>query len=555
MTGRIACWAALGCLWVASCSTGGGAATQPLDQGPFPDAAVDPGPAGDEATSGDEVSPGDVAEGVLDAMDGADADVPDLWDVEAGCAVDADCAGKISGLLPCEVAKCLGGQCGRRAADDHAPCDDGDACTDGETCLNGECLGGTARACDDGKACTVDYCKAGEGCRNDALSGPCSDGSACTEGDTCVAGECVGSKVDCNDLNPCTIDSCAPATGCVHEKVLSGTCDDGSVCTLGETCVDGECKGTKADCDDHNVCTTDTCDPVGSCQHEAAAGKCDDGKTCTTRDACKEGVCSGTPIDCDDGDPCTDDLCEEGSGCKHPYNTAACDDLNPCTTGDACFQGTCGGTPVTCEGKANECDGSVLTSYGKPGVCVDGTCAYLKQVVTCTQGCASGQCVGNPCEGLDCSAPPGTCFGVGTCGEGQCNYPYLARGAPCSEGKACTGPDACWDGVCAGAPVVCKEPPTNECLDAKTLKAWRKGGTCDEPGGTCTYDWAPVDCSGGCVDAVCVEALGLLQAELTSGGQLGMSAGTNEMSCVMPGWAEPVTMQVGTFRVTAGFEP
>jgi hypothetical protein len=57
------------------------------------------------------------------------------------------------------------------------------------------------------------------------------------------------------------------------------------------------------------------------------------------------------------------------------------------------------------------------------------------------------------------------------------------------------------------------------------------------------------------VDGVCLEALGLLQAELTSGGLLGMTSGEREMSCVLPGWTEPAPMKSGTFRMTAGFEP
>jgi hypothetical protein len=320
--------------------------------------------------------------------------------------------------------------------------------------------------------------------------------------------------------------------------------------------VDGECRGQQIDCNDHEVCTTDTCDPVAGCQHAAAAGKCDDGKACTVKDACEGKECKGTPVDCDDGDPCTDDACVEGTGCTHPLNAAPCDDLNACTKDDTCSEGACAGTPITCtEGKPNECNGAVLTSYGKPGACDGGTCVYPKQVVACSQGCANGQCVGDPCEGIDCSSRPDVCFGPGTCVAGQCNYPYLDDGEACGDGKACTTADACASGVCVGAPVVCKTPLSDECLDAKTLKAWRMEGTCVEPGGTCSYAWDPVACPGGCVDGVCVETLGLLQSELTSGGLLGMTSADKESSCVLPGWAEPAPMKSGTYRMTAGFEP
>lgn len=53
---------------------------------------------------------------------------------------------------------------------------------------------------------------------------------------------------------PCTVD---------------GDCDDGSVCTGVESCVDDICTpGTPLDCDDLNPCTDDTCDALTGCaQH------------------------------------------------------------------------------------------------------------------------------------------------------------------------------------------------------------------------------------------------------------------------------------------------
>src|SRR4051812_49428400 len=52
------------------------------------------------------------------------------------------------------------------------------------------------------------------------------------------------------------------------------------------------------DCNDNDVCTTDTCKSNGSCQHGANAGvACDDGTTCTTNDVCKSNKsCAGTPV-------------------------------------------------------------------------------------------------------------------------------------------------------------------------------------------------------------------------------------------------------------------
>src|SRR5262249_237182 len=56
----------------------------------------------------------------------------------------------------------------------------------------------------------------------------CDDGSACTRNDACLTGICVGSpmlpKVDCNDHDRCTAESCDPELGCVHAPIL---CRDG----------------------------------------------------------------------------------------------------------------------------------------------------------------------------------------------------------------------------------------------------------------------------------------------------------------------------------------
>ena len=51
-----------------------------------------------------------------------------------------------------------------------------------------------------------------------------------------------GSAAGCNDNNVCTTDAFNAATGCVYTNV-SGPCDDGSACTTGDTCSDGTCVG------------------------------------------------------------------------------------------------------------------------------------------------------------------------------------------------------------------------------------------------------------------------------------------------------------------------
>jgi hypothetical protein len=77
-----------------------------------------------------------------------------------------------------------------------------------------------------------------------------------------------GSPPDCEDHNPCTADSCDPSTGCAHAPVnVGGTCDDHDACTAQDACgTDGVCRGgATVTCNDGNACTDDACEPASGC--------------------------------------------------------------------------------------------------------------------------------------------------------------------------------------------------------------------------------------------------------------------------------------------------
>jgi hypothetical protein len=149
----------------------------------------------------------------------------------------------------------------------------------------------------------------------------CADNNLCDGTEVCQNGQCVeGQPLDCANDNLCTIDHCDPALGCVHDPVLDGTpCSNGNPCDGEETCLRGNCAvGEPRDCDDHNLCTADSCDPASGCEHEVLQ----DGTGCGGG-PCGPGVCSAgecvlsDPTLCDDDDPCTQDWCEPESGCQH----------------------------------------------------------------------------------------------------------------------------------------------------------------------------------------------------------------------------------------------
>lgn len=230
------------------------------------------------------------------------------------------------------------------------PCDDGDACSTEDACFQGECSG-KFLSCDDGNGCTTDVCDVVIGCIWEAHTQPCDDGDACSVGDACSEGACVsGLLLDCDAAGPCVDGYCDPVEGCIT-TVLQDACDDNNACTAGDTCKDGACVGDTVVCDDANPCTDDFCSPATGCNAVDNKAPCDDGQSCTLADACSGGACVPGDLDplccvaddtCDDGDPCTDDSCQAGYCLFAEKN---CDDGTECTA-DVCADGLCSHNPM-----------------------------------------------------------------------------------------------------------------------------------------------------------------------------------------------------------------
>ena len=248
------------------------------------------------------------------------------------CAVTAiDCA---------DQDDCTADGCDPASGCTHGPlgpevqCDDGSACTTDDRCGADGCAGKVVD-CEDGNPCTADPCDQTAGCgAHPPAPGPCEDGDACTFGDACQGGQCVaGDPNPCDDGNACTIDACYTGFGCVNLP-------NESPC----------CQGLTSICDDQDPCTTDLCDAQTlGCSYEHNTGPCDDGTACTVGDTCSDGECVAETLSCDDGNPCTSDACDPASGCVHgPVSGGACDDGIECTTGDTCVAGECVGDDSGC---------------------------------------------------------------------------------------------------------------------------------------------------------------------------------------------------------------
>jgi hypothetical protein len=317
---------------------------------------------------------------------------------------------------------------------DAATCDDGDFCTTADRCRDGLCTGSPVH-CDDGDPCTVDAC--------DPDSGAC----AISPSEKCGPDPCADDP-DCDDDNPCTDDRCEPQVGCVSTPVAADpptSCDDASVCTTRDVCIDGRCVGgAPLACDDSDLCTVDTCDPASGCRHDSIASLCTD------------------------DNPCTDERCEPADGCVYPFNTAPCDDANACTANDLCTSGACLGAPVPFD-DANPCTDDACDPRVGP--------VHVPNTLPCSDGNACT--VGDRCADTRCV--PGTtpldCNDDNVCTDDSCNPASGCNHAPhtraCNDGTLCTADDRCADSLCKGTPIDCDDDnpcTTDACVAATGCK-------------------------------------------------------------------------------------
>ncbi|MCB9787112.1 MAG: hypothetical protein H6744_10520 [Deltaproteobacteria bacterium] len=346
---------------------------------------------------------------------------------------------------PCVKGTCdEAGACASQVLS-NTSCDDGKACTLGDICVEGVCVG-TAVVCSDDDPCTIDVCDPADGtCSSqpypDVASVPCDDGNACTPDDVCVGGVCTGGTNEC----ACDVDG-----DCV---------DDGNLCNGTPRCVEVE-GGSKAcvidpatvivcDTSGDSACEKSACDAdTGTCQVSILAGAaCDDGAPCTFGDKCDaSGSCVGTEKVCNDDKVCTSDACVDGV-CKFtPLTGNSC---NPGTLGDtACFVGQCSA--------AGECAAVPQTGIG----CNDESPCTLND--TCNAGVCQGTAKvcddNNPCTTDSCSAT-----------TGECVFTPKTGTTACDDGDACTKDDTCVAGTCKGGASICQCTTDTDCADDGNL--------------------------------------------------------------------------------------
>jgi hypothetical protein len=338
----------------------------------------------------------------------------------------------------------------------------GASCSSGGDCDSGICQDGVC--CNTSCSGDCRFCNMSQAlgtCTTAPNGYLCPDNDKCNGDETCQNGVCTDSPpADCDDHNMCTADTCTPSIGCRHTPETDGTsCSDGNICNGVETCQGGLCRRPDPlDCDDGDPCTSDSCDRNNGCIHPPIpdGSSCEDNNVCNGEGVCQGGVCiPGTALECDDNNSCTDDQCLPDSGCAYnPYPTGTpCNDGQVCTVNDSCVGGVCTGQAVDCDDN-NLCTEDVCDQVG---------------------GCQHTQLAdGTSCGGGQC--------GQGVCVQGECE---VVDGPSCEDYEPCTN-DWC--------------DPQQGCMHERLPDGWECGECYMCLGGQCMK---ATNCgkSGGCSSA------------------------------------------------------
>jgi cysteine-rich repeat protein len=229
----------------------------------------------------------------------------------------------------------------------------------------------------------------------DGMPGPgeeCDDGNV-VEGDGCdsdCAFSCHGDP-ECREIpdDPCTTDSCVSvASGQACDRAFStAPCDDGDACTSGDVCDGGACLGAAIDVDGDTYGPGAACG--GDCNDRAPAVHPGVDETCNgTDDDCDTVTDNGPGMACRQGSSrsCT----ATGSGGATCVGTEAC--LTNCTWSGSCVISateTCNAIDDDCDGTADE-DFACVLGAGEP--CTT-SCGIPSGTRTCGAGCTWGGCL------------------------------------------------------------------------------------------------------------------------------------------------------------------
>ncbi|MBI5607974.1 MAG: hypothetical protein HY902_03745 [Deltaproteobacteria bacterium] len=383
-----------------------------------------------------------------------------------------------------------GGDSGGDSAEDATATDS----SGGDTPVASNCTGGPGSA---GCVCAADGdCTAG-------VCLPTADGKQCavfcTEGNCQADHVCGAVEISATTGGPVTkYGVCLPrwptrCLPCQTDSVCSHAADKVAACidlaggngASGRFCADA-CK-SDSDCP-----TSDACLPRSN-----AAG--DVQQVCVPKDS--KCSCSGLAIELGAATACA--RTAPGKGVCKGSLTCSASGLSDCSAPVPVAE-ACNGLDDDCDGATDEVDATPLCDDNNP--CTDDSCGggkgcvYLPNTATCSDGDA---CT-NPdaCSGCKCTGEAAACEDLNPCTSDNCDSEagciYVSLAVGCDDGSACTNGDTCTDGSCKSGATI----------------------TCDD-GNACTNDWC--DAGKGCVflpnDATCDDGNSCTGVDVCSGGK------------------------------------
>ena len=300
----------------------------------------------------------------------------------------------------------------------------------------------------------------------------------------------LASPFNCDDGNICTTDSFVLGTGCVHTN-NSAPCNDNLFCNGTDTCSGGTCSHTGDPCpgpDGDNDCEESCDEATDACTaDDPNDSACSDGLFCDGTETCSSGTCgssTGNPCLGHNTGPACNDSCDEGTDTCTASDTSgtSCDDGLFCTVTDTCDGGG------SCVGTGDPC----------PGPDGDTNCAE-----SCNEG--ANDCTAADADGTLCRADAGECDVAETCLSGACPADsFEPVGTACGDpsNTECTNRDTCDGGGSCQANdetegTGCGDPSDTACTDPDACNG----------AGTCLVNHAPtsVVCRAATTGGVCDE--------------------------------------------------
>ncbi len=213
---------------------------------------------------------------------------------------------------------------------------------------------------------------------------------------------------------------CEPCTGSCTDVLGADECPFPRIFTGDMHCDEVNC--TPLDCDDHSLCTDDSCDAAtGTCVNEDNSARCDDNNVCTN-DRCDPAIPAGVSILGPTQPGCVHTP-KPGAPCGNQTPKGVCDNPDICNDLGQCVQNAKPAGTI-CRPAVNECDAPEFCDGTSkdctPDVCLPEHSPCTNDEDSCTVDECDGFCVcthTDPCGTPIINCPPDLVFECDAVGD------------------------------------------------------------------------------------------------------------------------------------------